>query len=522
MRFTEGRIILSPSDLMRFQSCEHASALDLRYARSEDLKPAEGGDDAALLQKKGHAHEARYLDSFLPDEVVSIERTPDFLGAVARTLSAMRAGTRVIYQGALKMGVWQGWSDFLERVDIPSSLGPWASEVVDTKLKRRADPKHALQLSVYSRAVAQLQGHAPQNAHVVIGTNERVSIALEDVCFYADRLAERLELFVTNSWDTKPEPVSACGLCRWRDLCSAHYEAVDSLVRVAGITRTQRVKLERAGVTTARALASLAGRVPGMQVETTERLRTQARLQLQRLAGSGPSIEVKELETGRGFARLPPPSKGDLFFDMEGDPLVEGGLEYLFGVYAEERGDSQFRAWWAHTPEEERQATEVVINFFVTRLSSDPNAHIYHYNHYEVTALKRLTQRYGVGEVALDHLLRSKKFVDLYRVVQQGLICSEDGYSLKDLEVFYMGERDGAVSTAGDSIIAYETWLESRDQRILDDIERYNEVDCRSTKGLRDWLVSVRPKSAWLDSAPSTELEGVLVDPARETLKVRC
>ena len=31
----------------------------------------------------------------------------------------------------------------------------------------------------------------------------------------------------------------------------------------------------------------------------------------------------------RGFYKLPPPTKGDLFFDIEGFPFVEGGLEYL-------------------------------------------------------------------------------------------------------------------------------------------------------------------------------------------------
>ena len=44
----------------------------------------------------------------------------------------------------------------------------------------------------------------------------------------------------------------------------------------------------------------------------------------------GPIVE------GAGFALLPPPSAGDLFFDIEGDPFVEeggaDGLEYLFGV----------------------------------------------------------------------------------------------------------------------------------------------------------------------------------------------
>jgi len=43
-----------------------------------------------------------------------------------------------------------------------------------------------------------------------------------------------------------------------------------------------------------------------------------------------------------------------------------------------------------------------------------PHAHIYHYNHYETTPLKRSACRYAVCEEQLDNLLRNQKFVDLY------------------------------------------------------------------------------------------------------------
>jgi uncharacterized protein len=520
MRFSDRGLVLSPSDLMRFQGCEHASSLDLRYANGERLLPAADSADAALLQKKGHAHEAEYLARFDPDAVHSIVHADDFSVAAAATVAAMRSGVSIIYQGALGTGPWQGWSDFLERIEGPSSLGSWSYEVVDTKLKRRADPKHALQLSLYSRAVAEIQGVSPARAHVVVGTGERISVVLADVQHYAARLAHRLEQFVAEPWPTAPDPVAACGLCRWRDHCDSYFDATDSLVRVAGITRIQRRRLEAAGVSTLAALACHEGRVPHMTPQTSQKLALQARLQFRRREGGSPAFELKPLEPSRGFANLPKPSKGDLFFDMEGDPLVEGGLEYLFGVYSEVEGNGQFQPWWAHDAAEERESAASVLAFFCERLAAFPDAHIYHYNHYEVTALKRLTQRYGVGEPMLDYLLRSKKFVDLYRVVQQGLVASESGYSLKDLETFYMEKRTGEVATAGDSIVAYENWLETREQNILDEIKHYNEIDCRSTKGLRDWLIEVRPDGApWFvhEDAPAPPED--LIDADRQALR---
>ena len=112
---------------------------------------------------------------------------------------------------------------------------------------------------------------------------------------------------------------------------------------------------------------------------------------------------------------------------------------------------------------------------------------------------KRLVSMHGVGEAILDQLLREVRFVDLYRIVQQSLIASEPGYSIKDLEVFYFGKRTEEVTAASDSIVIYERWRETQDPALLESIRAYNEVDCRSTKGLRDWLVAaVRPADlAW-------------------------
>jgi uncharacterized protein len=250
--------------------------------------------------------------------------------------------------------------------------------VVDTKLKRRADPKHALQLSLYSRAVAAIQGVSPERAHVVFGTGERISLVLADVQHYAGRLARRLEQFVSEPWrTTTPEPVAACGLCRWRDNCDSYFDATDSLVRVAGITRIQRRRLEAAGVSTLAALACHEGRVPHMTPQTSQKLELQARLQFRRREGGPPAIELKPLEPGRGFANLPKPSEGDLFFDMEGDPLVESGLEYLFGVYFEDEGNGQFRPWWAHDAGAERESAASVLAFFCERLTVFPNVDQY-------------------------------------------------------------------------------------------------------------------------------------------------
>ncbi|MEQ8229681.1 MAG: TM0106 family RecB-like putative nuclease [Rhodospirillales bacterium] len=493
MRVLDGRILLSASDLMRFTGCAHAITLDLGYLQGHGPTPREDSDDALLLQKQGDAHEMAHLERLKAEghSVVEIERSGLAKNAEA-TRAALAEGPDVVFQGAFISGNWGGWSDFLERVERPSALGPFSYEVADTKLKRRPHPKHVLQLVLYSDLLAEIQVEAPEYAHVELGDGTRTSLRLADYAAYAREARGRLEAFIADPIETRPAPCADCALCRWGDHCAEVWKTEDSLFNVANITRGQVKKLEAAGVQTMEALASRDEPVRGMAEPTRKRLVTQARLQHARKTGE-PAWELREPEPGKGFDLFPEPQPGDLFYDIEGDPHFEGGLEYLHGIWF----DGQFRAFWAHDHAAEARALSDLLDFFRARLAAYPAARIYHYAPYEITALRRLTTKYGIGEAFLDRLLRERRFVDLFAVVRGALIGSEENYSIKSMEAFYGLTREGEVKTAGGSVVAYERWRETGDQQILDEIEVYNRVDCISTQELRDWLVGIRPDGPW-------------------------
>jgi uncharacterized protein len=501
MRDIEGRVFLSASDLMRFMECAHATTLDLKHMRGTGPEPRQDSEDAALLQKYGDAHEAAHLDELkaMGCTVVEIER-----GGLAANASATRAALLekpdIVFQGAFVSGNWGGWSDFLERVTTPSSLGDFSYEVVDTKLKQSPHPKHVLQLVLYSDFLMEIQGVAPENAHIELGNGTRATLRLSDYSAYVRMAKARLEAFVAEPQSTRPIPCAACSLCRWADHCESVWQAEDSLFNVANISRGQVKKLEAAGITTMAQLSILEHPIRGMAENTRRRLVIQARLQHARKTGA-PNFELRAAEAGKGFDLLPQPKIGDVFYDIEGDPFYEGGLEYLHGVWC----DGQFQAFWAHSHEAEAQALEALLAFFRDRILNYPEARIYHYAPYEITALKRLTTKYGIGEAFLDRLLRERRFVDLFAVVRGGLIASEPNYSLKSMEVFYDRHREGEVKTAGGSVVAYERWRETKDAQILDEIEDYNRIDCISTNELRDWLLAIRPDGPWLDFALNAE-----------------
>jgi uncharacterized protein len=465
MRLLGGSILLSASDLMRFTGCAHATTLDLMRLRGEGPEPGADTEEAALLQKHGDAHEAAHLERLKRAGRSVVEIPRGDLAADARaTRAALARGAEVVFQGAFLSDNWGGWSDFLLRVERPSALGRFSYEVADTKLKRRPHPKHVLQLVLYSDLLTEVQGVAPEFAHVELGSGERATLRLADYAHYARGARARLEAFVAAPSPTRPIPCADCALCRWADHCESVWAAEDSLFNVAGISRGQVKKLEAAGITTMEALARLDRPVRGMAETTRAKLVTQARLQHARKTGE-PAYELRAPEPGEGFDLLPKPRPGDIFYDIEGDPHHEGGLEYLHGIWC----DGRFHAIWAHDHAAEAKALSELLAFFRARLDADPEARIYHYAPYEITALRRLTTKYGIGEAFLDRLLRERRFVDLYAVVRGGLIASEANYSIKSLEVFYDRRRDGAVKTAGGSVVAYERWRETGDPQILDE-----------------------------------------------------
>lgn len=521
MREEKGIRFYAATDLVNYLGCAHATSCDLRQLTNPVELP-EDDEHAALLQEKGIEHERAYLERLRKEgrSVAEISSEGSLETRVNATRAAMRGGADVVYQGALIAAPWHGFSDFLLRVNgVRSSLGDFAYDVADTKLARTAKPKHIVQLCVYADLLGAIQGMEPPRMHVVLGDGTEVSLRTSTVRHYYGIARGRFEVFAGAPTATVAEPCGHCEFCRWKETCEAEWEATDHLSLVASINRSQIEKLRAGGVSTLRQLAALddAARVPNLQSGTLTRLRAQVRLQLLRRDTGKNQHEMLAALPGRGFARLPKPDTGDLFFDMEGDPFYELGLEYLFGFIDDDNGQERFTAYWAHNRADEKNAFESAVDFITARLVAYPDAHVYHYASYEESALKRLAMLHGTREIQVDNLLRRHKLVDLYKVVREAVRISEPRYSIKNVEAFYAeNARSGEVTTAGESIIIYERFRRLGNIDFLKQIEDYNKFDCQSLRMCRDWLLTLRPGNLpW-----PTEIAPEKIDPAREQKRI--
>ncbi len=519
------RVVWSASDLKTSSECEFAwmRMLDAKLGRLAIVEePADSMLERAA--KLGDQHEDRWLQKYRADfgewsgsggGVASIERVHSADAAamqtvVDRTVAALGSDADVVFQAAFVDEDFVGFADFLVR----DGQQRWV--VQDSKLARSAKPTALMQLAAYVDQLDRLGIERSDEVQLLLGSGETSTHEVRDLlplfevrrerlrALIADRAPERGVDYAPIAWgDERGDlDVVTCGRCA---TCGDQVSEHRDLYLVAKLRNNQRSKLRAIGVTTIDELAGAIHAPKGMSASTFETLREQARIQLEEERTGSPVFHV---HAPHEINRLPEPDAGDIFFDFEGDPLytenaqagetAQSDLQYLFGWV--DNAD-EYTALWAHSFAEEKRELERFLAFVNDRLQQHPNLHIYHYAPYEVTKLRQMTSRYGVGEHALDQLLRDGVFVDLLPVVNRSLRIGKKSYSIKKLEPLYMGDdlRVSDVQNGGDSIISYVRARECADEatpealaeraELLDDLADYNRYDCVSTRHLRNWLL---------------------------------
>ncbi|WP_198266735.1 TM0106 family RecB-like putative nuclease, partial [sulfur-oxidizing endosymbiont of Gigantopelta aegis] len=515
MYITNNAMIFSPSDLTVFLNSPFASWMD--RANIEDsnfsITPDESDPFMALLANKGYEHETQYLNKLKKDKNLSVIdiREQDESDPVSATLDAMQQGYDVIFQATLeskhnnllnaKAYLFKGHADYLKKVSIPSQLGDYSYEVWDAKLATHVKPYFIVQLCCYAQLLEQIQGIRPKNIVVILGNGKTARLKTDDYYYYYQNIQYQFLKFHQDfDLNQMEDPANSREYGQWSDYAHHLLEERDHLSLVANITRAQIKKLEQKGIKTCNDLMQCTlSTIPRIQDETFSRLKKQASMQIKSRGLAVPLFDLIPNSPHEyiGFSILPPHSDNDIFFDIEGFPLVEGGLEYLWGSSyfdAHTPKSRQFKDFWAHDQAQEKTAFIHFIQWAYARWESDPDMHIYHYGHYEITACRKLMGRYGVCEQEVDQLLRNEVFVDCYSIVRNSLYIGEPKYSIKNIEHLYRQQRDTEVSGGSESVVVYDAWRVAPDgddwqsSSLLNDIRDYNIDDCHSTQELVSWL----------------------------------
>jgi uncharacterized protein len=539
------QIRLSATDLSNHLACRHLTNLDLQVARGERSAPDYAAPDLKVIQELGLRHEKRYL-AHLAAQGLAMENLSHIPHKeeerlLEETVALMERGAQVIAQGALGDKKWFGRPDALRRVETPSKRWAWSYEVEDTKLAQDTKAATILQLSLYSDLLAKIQGTTPEFFYVVPPSPDfaREEYRVSEYAAYYRHVKDRLSDAVGEGSPSKetdiqktatasagggqfelvfemgtggakaptyPEPVEHCNICKWFRECDQQRRGDDHLSVVAGIRRQQRNQLEEWNTETMAKLAvlpiPLKERPRRGSREAIEHVREQARVQV---AGRNENKLVHELlpvVEATGFCRLPEPSHGDVFLDLEGDPFAgEQGLQYLFGFAMwNADGELSYEKRWALNREEEEKGFEWLVDEITRRRETDSKMHVYHFGAYEPGTLKRLMGLHATREGEIDRMLRAGVLVDLHQAFKQGVRASVEEYSLKKIEAFYGFERKTPLDQSRQAMRYIEHLLElgwgeeAMPEQIREAMEGYNADDCFSAAKLRDWLETERQK----------------------------
>jgi uncharacterized protein len=465
--------MLTATHFYSHTSCPRWAYLDIHGDRRLRLAPSE------FIQKllaDGHHYERAVLDRLGAHRIDFDGK--DVADAVARTVAAMADGLPRIAGGVLaafgprgavtRLGI----ADLLERVPGRSRFGDFQYEVVEIKTARRVKAIYRVQVAFYSDLLAGLQGAVPTRGHLILGDGRRDTVMMAAVRGrYEAQLARLLEIHAGSE-----PPIYICSLCTtcpWRGECVPQAEAERHVSLVFGLQRELLGKLAEQGV---RTCTDLAGLEPARVDACTGCGPARAR----RLVGQARAL-VRGDVVWRGDPELPS-ADTEVFFDIEGDPDTDA--LYLFGLLVRERGAERYVPFLAERPEHEADAFRDCLRF----LEGMPDAPVYHYHHYERTALERLVARHGVERDRVERL--GARLRDLSDDVFTACYLPVRSYSLKSVARYLGFEWTQHNSSAVQSVVWFSSWRRTGDRACLERAVEYNSDDCRATRVLKDWLAS--------------------------------
>ena len=512
------RFYYTPGDLRTFAICQFSA---LRRADAV-LGRGEAAEDLDLLGQRmgkvGLDHQRRVLEGYLkkygghdgrsPGGVAVLSGAADPTGrAAAAAVRALASRPHVLAQVPVSAGPLYGAADLLVRAGER-----W--QLTEIRLGLRLKDVYLLQIGAIALALLSRGVPLEADAVLVTGNDARIDVPLTEAMDRARQEMARFDAALTArladsapvSWDD--DSISACGWCQE---CQSAMTEVRDVRMTAGVRMPERALLRAAGIRTIDQLAVAPGPVADLEPERFETIRAQARLQVRQMPPGtelDPALQlppVHEVYDDGPLRAMPAPDAGDIFFDMESDPMwaendgEQRGLHYLFGMWLVS-APRPYVALWAHDRAEERQALLDFTDFVDGRRRAHPGLHIYHYGSYETIVLRELARRHDAAIDTIEEWIESGLFVDLLPVVKGSIRTSQAGYGLKKIEPLYMAEqpRTGEVLDGAGSVIGYQRYTELRQNGhygeagvVLDALAGYNEYDCLSTLRLRDWLRSL-------------------------------
>jgi len=468
---------LTGEHFYKFFQCPHWIWYDIY---GDQTKKGEIPPLIQMIHKGGLKHEREMIKGRKFEEIKP-ELMRDLDEAFLTTMEMMKQGKN-IYHGVLMDQNWVGIPDLLEARPVEkgmkSNFGDHYYVVYDIKTGKEIRDEYKFQLVFYSLILERLQGVLPRDAYIINSDGEERSFMVDDFLDYFHLTKDRIEQVLAGE---KPPPFlkSGCKQSPWYSLCTEEAKECDDISLVYKLSQNDQRRFYDLGIHTVKDLASadldnLRYRLEDWPFDKILRFYNQAQV----LISNEPRI-LKKSEF--------PEVKNEIYFDIESDPT--DGIDYLLGMIIKKPGkEAEYKYFWAKDKEDEARVWREFLDF----LESLENFVIYHYSYYEREVFRRLGNKYGIS-IALDDKFKNNT-IDLHWKFIEAAVLPIYFYSLKDVAK-YLGFKWEAEDAGGaESVVWYNDWLKTGDQKIMDKIVKYNEDDVRATLFIKEWLDKQKPR----------------------------
>lgn len=457
---------LSASQIYNLVQCPYRVYLNIYGEQSKKLPHS---DFFIKLIEDGVQHEKEVIIDIPYTEVPS-DGTLEERSKITKEL--MDNKTPWIYQGVLLTNDMVGIPDLLEFLSDHY-------EPVDIKSGTSVKDEYAMQICFYAYLLGQITDHGPKKGKIINIKKKFLDVFVTSYWEKFEKYLNYQKEIVSGRVSDDLAIGSVCNNCPWQKFCESKAKKSDDLTLISGLSRANKARLIEAGVKTQTEAAKMdikvVGNTKGLGPISIFKYKEQAQVNLE-----GKQRVQNEPE----FRQAPI----EIFIDLEGDPLL--GLDYLIGLIIRQNGKEKYVSFVAPTPDDEEKMWREFMNFMA---GIKGEYILYHYADYEKTHFKIMFERYGGDEKLFNEVISSLE--DLLRVIKKSVTLPLLKYSLKYVARYLDFEWDvGDEASGANSILWYQQYLEDiqKNKSILDKIIKYNEDDCRATRVVKDWLITLQ------------------------------
>src|SRR5215472_4568756 len=450
--------------LYSYLHCKYKGYLKLHgeYGRKTEYELLHQASHDAFKRQVTHTMRTHYRDE------------PILQGCTV-TPSLLQQGATIILDAMINTDILSFHIDGLQRVPGASQIGPFHYMPILVHTGGKLYEEQRLLLTLWSVALAALQGRQPEKGRIVYGPACKAStVQLSARLPKAQRVLEELRQTATTETPVMLRLNNHCRLCEFQDRCQRQAMEADDLSLLRGMSEKEITQHNRRGIFTTMQLSyTFRARKPRKGAHQSKPAHYFA---LQALAIRQQQIYVF------GMPELPT-SPVRIYLDLEGAP--DRNFVYLLGMIIDAHGVETRYAFWADHPGQER----MIFRQFLEIVKQYESYTLFHYGNYERTFLKRM-RTYAPHKKLVEQVITHA--CNVLSLIYAHIYFPTYTNGLKEIGRYVGCHWTEEDASGVQSLVWRQQWEMTGDDVYKQKLLIYNAEDCMALQRLTENLSGIR------------------------------